>query len=450
MIQPAPSFPTPPSRSLTPKPTPLTRWLATVTAASSIPALPPGTYKVTVSAPGFKEAVQEGITVSIGAAATLDIDLQVGQTSQSVTVTANAQQIQTESSDVGTTVPGALIAQLPLNFSGVIRSPLEFMTLTPGFQGDSTGNAQSQASFKLNGAGTGQADVILDGSSIQLASPNYQWNFGISVDAVSEFKVQTSTFAAEFGRTGGGFVNVASKSGTNEFHGAVYDLLKNKAFDANSWQNNHTGVGKQNDTQNDFGGFGGGPIFIPKLYDGRGKSFWFFSYEGFRFKSGGPNLTSTATPQMWANGDFSQVLNAQTINGVTYPGQKIYDFTTCSGANLGQPCQPFPNNQIPLSRLDPYAKAFIPYLPVATNPGQAFQNLALHPYGRRSTTISIRPGSIRTSGQGTRSSAAMRKPTCPLSTSTPMGRRGFTTRALAAQPLTMFVSVKTLASRLRF
>ena len=121
-----------------------------------------------MTAPGFKEAVQEGITVSIGSTASLDIPLQVGQTSQSVVVTANAQQIQTESSDVGTAVSGALIAQLPLNFSGVVRSPLEFMTLTPGFQGDSTGNAQSQASFKLNGAGTGSADVILDGSSIQL------------------------------------------------------------------------------------------------------------------------------------------------------------------------------------------------------------------------------------------------------------------------------------------
>ncbi len=121
------------------------------------PQLPVGNYKVTVSAAGFKESVQAGITVSIGTTATLDIALEVGQTSQSVVVTANAQQIQTESSDVGTTVSGAMIAQLPLNFSGVIRSPLEFMTLTPGFQGDSTGNAQSQASFKLNGAGTGQA-----------------------------------------------------------------------------------------------------------------------------------------------------------------------------------------------------------------------------------------------------------------------------------------------------
>ncbi len=140
-------------------------------AVSSIRQLPAGNYKVTVSAPGFKEEVRSGITVSIGSTATLDISLEVGQTSQSVTVTADAQQIATESSDVGTTVSGKLIAQLPLNFSGVIRSPLQFMTLTPGFEGDATGNAQSQASFKLNGAGTGSADVVLDGSSIQLASP---------------------------------------------------------------------------------------------------------------------------------------------------------------------------------------------------------------------------------------------------------------------------------------
>jgi hypothetical protein len=93
------------------------------------PQLPVGTYKLSVTAPGFKEAVQEGITVSIGTMSTLNIALQVGQTSQSVSVTANAQQIQTESSDVGTTVPGALVAQLPLNFSGVIRSPLQFTVI---------------------------------------------------------------------------------------------------------------------------------------------------------------------------------------------------------------------------------------------------------------------------------------------------------------------------------
>ena len=380
-IRPALSFPMLPSRSPTPTPTLPTRWLPTATAASSIPNCRSATTKFQYLRQASKKPFRKALRSRSELLSTLDIALQVGQTSQSVTVTANAQQIQTESSDVGTTVPGALVAQLPLNFSGVIRSPLQFMTLTPGFQGDSTGNAQSQASFKLNGAGTGQADVILDGSSIQLASPNYQWNFGISVDAVSEFKVQTSTFAAEFGRTGGGFVNVASKSGTNEFHGAVYDLLKNKAFDANSWQNNHTGVGKQNDTQNDFGGFGGGPVFIPKIYDGRGKTFWFFSYEGFRFKSGGPNLTSTATPAMWTWRFFPGPERRRPSMASPTRDRKSMITRPVREPTWVNPASPFPTTRSRLDRLDPYAKAFIPYLPVATNPGQAFQNLALYPSG---------------------------------------------------------------------
>jgi len=288
---------------------------------------------------GFKESVQTGVTVSVGAIVTQDITLQVGESSQSVVVTADAQQIQTESSDVGTTVTGQLINQLPLNFSGLVRSPLAFLTLTPGFQGSAAGNPVSQASFKLNGGGTGSADILLDGASISLASPNYQMPFGISVDAVSEFKVETSTFAAENGRTGGGFVTIASKSGTNDIHGGVYEQLKNRVLDANSWQNNHVGLPRANDTQHDFGAFAGGPVWIPKIYNGRSKTFWFAAYEGFRFKAGGGALTSVPTPAMW-NGDFSAVLNTQVINGVTYPGKKIYDYTTCSGVNQGKACQP--------------------------------------------------------------------------------------------------------------
>jgi hypothetical protein len=350
--------------------------VATTTGAGryTFPQLNPGVYKITVVVSGFKEAVQTGVTVSVGAIVTQDITLQVGESTQSVVISADAQQIQTESSDIGTTVTGQLINQLPLNFSGLVRSPLAFLTLTPGFQGSASGNPVSQASFKLNGGGTGSADILLDGASISLASPNYQMAFGITVDAVSEFKVETSTFPAEYGRTGGGFVTIASKSGTNEIHGGVYEQLKNRVLDANSWQNNHVGLPRANDTQHDFGGFAGGPVWIPKLYNGRSKTFWFTAYEGFRFKAGGSALTSVPTPAMW-NGDFSSILQTQVINGVTYPGKKIYDYTTCSGVNQGKPCQPFPNNQIPLSRLDPFSKNMIALLPQATSPGQPYQNL---------------------------------------------------------------------------
>lgn len=339
------------------------------------PQVAVGSYSLRISDAGFRDEVQSGIVISVGATTTANATLQVGAATQEVTVSANTQQLQTESSDVSTIVSPTMIQQLPLNFSGIVRSPLQFIELSPGFEGDSSGNPQSQASFKLNGGGTGSADVLLDGSSISLASPNYQWNFGVSVEAITEFNVQTSTFAAQFGRTGGGFVNVATRSGSDQFHGGVYDLLKNNVFDANTWQANHLGNHRAVDTQNDFGGFGGGPVFIPKLYDGRGKTFWFFAYEGFRFISIAHNTTSVPTTTMWQNGDFSAVLPNQNVGGTPYAGRQIYDYATCSGANLGQPCQPFHNNQIPLSRLDPMAQNFIPLLPVATNQNQPYLNL---------------------------------------------------------------------------
>ncbi len=339
------------------------------------PQVAVGAYTLRISDSGFRDQVQSGIAISVGTTTTVNATLQVGAATQEVTVSANTQQLQTESSDVATIVSPTMIQQLPLNFSGIVRSPLQFIELSPGFEGDSSGNPQSQASFKLNGGGTGSADVLLDGSSISLVSPNYQWNFGISVEAITEFNVQTSTFAAEYGRTGGGFVNVATRSGSDQFHGGVYDLLKNEVFDANSWQNNHFGTPRNVDTQNDFGGFGGGPVFIPKLYDGRGKTYWFFAYEGFRYVSVAHDVGSTPTNAMWQNGDFSAVLPTQTIDGVTFAGRQIYDYTTCSGANLGNPCQPFPNNQIPLARLDPMAKNFIALLPAATNQNQPYYNL---------------------------------------------------------------------------
>lgn len=340
------------------------------------PELQVGSYSLTVVAKGFKQAVQEGLTISVGSTATADFALQVGQAMESIVIHGDTLQIQTESSDIGTTVPSALLQALPLNFSGLIRSPLQFVTLTPGFGGNASGNPGQQVGFKLNGAPVAATDILLDGASIELASPNLQMNYGMSTDSVDQFKVQTNTFPAEYGRVGGGFVNLVSKSGTDEIHGAVYDLLKNNVFDSNGWENNHFGNKKAYDTQNDFGAFAGGPVRIPWLYDGRGKSFWFFSYEGFRYKSGGQSTTDLPTPAMWG-GDFSSILNGGhpwVINGITYQSRQLYDYTTCSGGNLGKPCQPFPNNQIPLSRLDPISKNVIPLLPTAQTTTQPYQN----------------------------------------------------------------------------
>jgi len=342
----------------------------------TFPQVQVGTYRLTATTTGFKEFVQDGITITVDTRPTIDITLPVGQASERIEVHANAQQIETETSDIGTSISETLINELPLSFGGVIRSSIAFTTLAPGFEGDATGNPGTQTGFKLTGAPTGSPDVLLDGATVLFASPNLQTNYAMSTDAVSEFKVSTNTFSAEFGRVGGGFVNLASKSGTNDIHGGFYDLLKNNVFDSNGWSRNHNPltVGlRPFDTQNDFGAFAGGPVRLPWVYDGRNKTFWFFAYEGFRYKSGGTSVGSVATPQMW-QGDFSQVLNTQVVNGVTYYGRQIYDYTTCSGVNLGDTCQPFVDNQIPLGRLDTMSKAAISLFPTAQIPTQAYDN----------------------------------------------------------------------------
>jgi len=342
----------------------------------TFPQVQVGTYNLSITAKGFKQAIQKGITVSVGNTTVVDIPLQLGQTSESIVVTADATQLQSESTGTTTSITPTLLQQLPLSYSGLIRSPIAFAAFTPGAAGDFTGNPGAQQGFKFNGAPIGSSEKLLDGASMQLASPDLQMNFGISTDAVSEFNVQTSTFDAQYGRMGGGFVNEVTKSGTNQIHGGFYDLLKNNALDATGWYNNHFGNKKAFDTQDDFGAFAGGPVRVPWLYDGRGKSFWFFSYEGFRFKTGGQQTADLPTPAMW-NGDFSALWNGGTpwvINGTTYAPRQLYDYTTCSGTNLGQPCQKFVNNQIPMSRLDPITKNYIQYLPKATNTNQPYQN----------------------------------------------------------------------------
>jgi hypothetical protein len=349
----------------------------------SFPELQVGTYNIAVSAPGFKQYVQNGITISVANTSHLDIALQIGSRTESVTVSADAQQLQTESSDIGTTVPAKLIEELPLQFNGQVRSPLTFVALTPGFAGSASGSPTQQGGFKLNGGQIAGTEVLLDGASLDFASPNLQENYGISPDAVNEFKVLTNTPDAQYGRISGGFVNLVTKSGTNDIHGAAYDLLKNAVLDANTWDNNHKGIPRPKDTQNDFGAFAAGPVWLPKIYDGRGKTFWFFSYEGFRYNTGGVSL-STAPLPAWQNGDFSAIMTPDgspivAPSGNKYQSHQLYDYLTCTGANSGNPCTPFAGNQIPASRLDPFSKAVWQYLPKpdADKQNQPYENLTV-------------------------------------------------------------------------
>jgi hypothetical protein len=285
----------------------------------SLANLPPGRYTVTIEGPNLKKYSREGVTVQTDATVALDVQMQLGAVSENITVNADASQLETATSDIGATVETSLVSNLPLEVSGTIRNPVQFITLIPGFVGN-VGNdpgSNSTDDFKVNGGQEGGTDVLVDGVSISLVSPNTQWNKGVSTEGVQEFKVLQSNFSPEYGESGDGIVSLTMKSGTNELHVSVYDFLRNRAFDANSWVNNTAGQPKSVNTQNDFGATAGGPIRIPHLYNGRDKTFFFFDYEGFRFRTGGTSLTSVPN-EAFRKGDFSALL----------PAIQLYDPTT--------------------------------------------------------------------------------------------------------------------------
>lgn len=345
----------------------------------SFPELEPGTYDLTVSHPGFQTFTQKEFSVEVGSTTTVNAVLQVGSSSETVTVSSDASHLETESADVGTTVSSELIADLPLEFSGAPRNPLQFVTLTPGYSGEMTNSPTQLGGFKLNGGQQAGTDILVDGATIEFASANLQMNYGVSVEAVQEFKVMTNTFDAEFGRMGGGIVNLTTKSGTNQLHGSVYDMLRNKDLDANSWINDYNKSSKPIDTQNDFGAFVSGPVYLPWLYNGRDKTFFMFNYEGFRFDTGGNSLNSAPTAAM-LNGDFSSLATPVTILGQTFPAHILYDYTTCTGNNQGKPCQPYPGNKIPTPP-DPVAAAMMAVLPhsSSTQPYLNYQQVSTNP-----------------------------------------------------------------------
>src|SRR5713226_1862484 len=285
----------------------------------SLANLPPGRYTVTIEGPNLKKYSREGVTVQTDATVALDVQMQIGAVSDNVTVTADATQLETATSDIGVTLQTSLIQNLPLEVPGTIRNPVEFIKLVPGFTG-SVGNdpgANTNDIFKVNGGQSGSTDVLVDGVSISLVSPNIQWNKGVSSEGVQEFKVLQSNFSPEYGESGDGIVSLTLKSGTNDLHASGYDFLRNRALDANSWRNNTSGTPKPIDTQNDFGFTVGGPVRLPHIYNGHDKTFFFFAYEGFRLQTGGTSVLSLP-PESFRKGDFSALL----------PGTQLFDPTT--------------------------------------------------------------------------------------------------------------------------
>src|ERR1700727_1891781 len=279
-----------------------------------------GSYDITVSAPGFKVTTLTGILVQVATTSALDIKLAAGAISESIVVNAEAPPVQSESSDIGTVVGEKQILDLPLALGSTVqamRSPEAFVYLTPGAvgPGSDSGNGGTFES-KISGGQNYGTEVLLDGASMTRSENGSSFDeTAPSVEALGEFKVITSTLPAEFGQTTGGIESFNTKGGTNHYHGEVYEIFRNEDLDANTWGNNFALSQGQPyatfrtplDKQNDYGGTFGGPFRIPHLYNGKDKTFFFFSWEQYRQSVGGTQTSHVPTPAE-LGGDFSATL----------------------------------------------------------------------------------------------------------------------------------------------
>jgi Carboxypeptidase regulatory-like domain/TonB-dependent Receptor Plug Domain len=262
------------------------------------PFLEPGPYHVSVQAKGFATAASDRLTLSVNQTLVFDVKLKLGTEQQQVTVEGGSQAINTTDATVGTVIDRQFVENIPLNgrsFQSLIQLSPGVVTTTPQGQGNTTGE------FSVNGQRTDANNYTVDGVSANNGGLNVTSAAGsagmassstglgttqaiLSVDALQEFSISTSSYSAEYGRQPGAQISMQSRSGTNQYHGTAFEYLRNYAFDANDWFDDYSvpAITKPQERQNDFGGVVGGPISIPHLFSGKDRAFFFFSYEGLR------------------------------------------------------------------------------------------------------------------------------------------------------------------------
>jgi Carboxypeptidase regulatory-like domain len=369
-----------------------------------------GTYKLDITYTGFEAVTAKGIVVNIGAAVVQNFTLKPGNVSQSIEVTAEAPLIQSQNASVGQVVDTQTVNNLPLNGRNfTFLAQISAGVNTP--QADTRGNASSGA-FSANGLRPAQNNYLLDGIDNNSDTVDFLngTNFVVlpPVDAVQEFKVETSNFSAQFGRSGAAVLNATIKSGTNQIHGSAWEFFRNDVLDAADWFENAGGVKKGELRQNQFGGTLGGPVVIPHVINGHNKLFFFVDYQGLRRVQGTIFTSSVPTTAERSSGytDFTDLITGQsgTVGdalGRTFPFGTVFDpATTRQIANgqyvrdpigaFGTPACPSTTmdftglvaacqlNHIPAGRLDPNAIKLLNLYPNPTN-GSLFSNYANSP-----------------------------------------------------------------------
>lgn len=395
---------------------------SSATGNFTVSQLPIGDYDLSISAPGFKTYAHTKFHLSAGQTMREDVVLEIGQNTESVTVTAEASLLKTESSELSHNVTLAQMNNLPLLQVGVsnqgFRDPFSAVRLVPGVRYAQTGTANSMV---INGTPANSVQFRLDGQTQGALSANLAGAVGQhqpSVDAIEEVAIQTSNFAAEYGTAGGAVINMVSKSGTNQYHGTVYDYMRNEALDAHQpYTGNRNKV-----RQHDWGFTFGGPVKIPYLYDGKNKTFFFWNYEQFKNKQIITTGATTVPIQAYRDGDFSNLIaqenrllniaNPKYVSatatpnepqrvpytdpaGRTIPSGTIFDPLDTQIASGQTIRNPFLGNRIPLTRFDRTSNKVLGLVPlpqgINSARGQAGSNYqAPYDQTRTSTIPSIK------------------------------------------------------------
>lgn len=379
----------------------------------SLPELRADTYRLTVEAQGFKTATIESIQVAVQVTRTADVQLEVGEVGETVTVSTDTNVLQTETPVQQTNITERQVRELPLQIGGEVagRSPLSFIFLDSSVtsttnadpdQGSSTSNPTSTARFRVSGGQGLGAEILVDGASVRRSQTGTEFsNVGPGPNAFQEFTISTNSFSAEFGGTTGGIINLTTRSGGNEFHGEAFEFFRDEALDANGFfRNANPNTATRTPLrQNDYGFSVSGPIYLPRFGEGgrtyvsgRNRAFFFFNYNGFRFQET-ETVDITVPTERMRQGDFGELLTDPYVLGFFGGPVRIFDPTAPPGSR-----PVIPNNDLRTYRnaagqsiIDPIGFNIIQFYPRPTRPG-VFRNYtatSIRPENTDSMTVKI-------------------------------------------------------------
>jgi hypothetical protein len=334
-----------------------------------LPNIPFGRYSMTVTAAGFSTYNRPIVEIATGTTATVNIVLTVGSANQEVTVEAQAIVLESTTSSLGTAVEEKLKSDIPNLINGGERSPFSYIYVAP------TVNDQRQ--LTIGGSRGGDLDVLVDGMTSDVDT-NSMGNGGgglPSVESIGEFKLLLNSIPAEYGRSSGAAVTFATKSGTNTYHAVGYEFLRNDKLDARNWQ----AATRSPYKQNEYGVAGGGPVWIPKLYNGKDKTFFWFDWTGYKYRTAAASGYTTLPTPAERGGNYSANPN------IIYDALNL--FTDASG---NQQRTPFPGNVIPASRISPVSAYFLKVLPLPSLPGETLNYVGSSTNSTDSNNVNVK------------------------------------------------------------